>query len=136
MSHVWIIDDDQDDREIFCEIIRDIDASIHCLMWSGGEQALNCLRSFREPTPDLIFLDLNMPKMSGLQCLKELKSDLLFNNIPVVMYSTGCTYKEMNYALQLGAINYITKPCSYLKTLTAIRFFLSAYDLASKPLTS
>ena len=136
MSHVWIIDDDEDDRELFCEIVRDIDASIHCLMWSGGEQALKCLRSFSASIPDLIFLDLNMPKMSGLQCLKELKADLLLNNNPVVMYSTGCTIKEMNYALQLGAINYITKPCSYLKTLLAIQFFINAYDLTGKPLTS
>jgi CheY-like chemotaxis protein len=132
MSHVWIIDDDQDDREIFCEIVRDINISINCLAWSGAEEALNCLRSFREPTPNLIFLDFNMPKMNGLQCLIELKEDILLNNIPVIMYSTGCTFKEMNYALQLGAVNYITKPSCYAKTLNAVQFFLNAYNLTTK----
>jgi hypothetical protein len=50
-------------------------------------------------------------------------------NIPIVMYSTGCTYKEMNHALQLGAVNYVVKPPCYRTTMKAIRFFTNAYNL-------
>ena len=132
MLHVLIIDDDEDDREIFCEIVKEVDCLITCLACNSAEQAFNTLRSLTYPRPDIIFLDLNMPKINGMQFLTELKSDELLKSIPVIIYSTGCSYSEVRRALQLGAINYVIKPCTYKKTVKAIRFFLNAYLVSTK----
>jgi CheY-like chemotaxis protein len=72
--------------------------------------------------PDLILLDLNMPKMDGKQCLDELKKDERLSQIPVFIYTTSSQSKDIEYTLQLGAECFITKPSSArdLQTLLAI----------------
>jgi CheY-like chemotaxis protein len=135
MSHIVIIDDDNDDRDIFCEIVKAINSSIHCLTYKDAEHALRSLKSFDYALPSLIFLDLNMPKMNGIQCLTELKSDPELRKIPVIIYSTGSADRDVFSALQLGAINYVIKPSRYQKTVDAIRFFLKSYNLIPGTMT-
>src|SRR5687768_13149199 len=81
------VDDDNEDIEIFCEAVRDIDPSILCLVAKSADEALQILHSEIE-LPSYIFLDINMPKIDGNMCLKEIKKDARLRNIPVVMYST------------------------------------------------
>jgi len=61
------------------------------------------------PTPDLILLDLNLPKRDGREVLKILKEDSSLNEIPVVIVSTSDREEDVTYALQLGAAAYISK---------------------------
>jgi len=95
------VDDDLEDIEIFCEAVRAVDASIVCLIARSAEEALKILKSDIE-LPAYIFLDINMPKVDGNTCLKEIKKDARLRNIPVIMYSTHTSvtdldvYKEMN----------------------------------------
>jgi CheY-like chemotaxis protein len=69
---ILLIDDDIEDQEIFMGALKQIDQTILCLSFSDGEEALKLLQADIIAVPDLVFLDLNMPKFSGKQCLSEL----------------------------------------------------------------
>src|SRR5688572_18668670 len=113
MPYVLIIDDDEDDRDLFCEVVHDIEPSIHCILARDGQEALLGLRMDEFPKPNLIFLDLNMPRLNGVQCLRELKSDRSLQSIPVVIYTTSKIKEHKDECIQLGAADFITKPTSF-----------------------
>jgi CheY-like chemotaxis protein len=126
MLNILIVDDDEDDRALFCDALHEINSSIHCLIAQNGEEALDGLRSFRLPKPDVIFLDLNMPRLNGMDCLTELKNDTLFRDIPTVIYSTSCFEKDIEMAIQSGAENFIIKPLYFKELCNAIKFILTS----------
>ena len=64
MVYVLIVDDDEDDRDLFCDAVNIVDPSIGCIMARNGEEALEGLKSRDFHTPDIIFLDLNMPRLT------------------------------------------------------------------------
>ena len=108
------VDDDQEDREFFCDALKEIDPSITCLVAESGTQALSLLQGHM-PLPDFIFLDINMPMMDGKQCLKKLKSVPELEPIPVIMYSTSTNTREIRESYKLGAVDFLIKPSSYDK---------------------
>jgi|SRR5690606_20452199 len=108
------VDDDQEDREFFCQALREIDPGITYLAAASGMEALSLLEHM-EPPPDYIFLDINMPLMDGKQCLKALKSLHALEAIPVVMYSTSTDTREIRECYQLGADDFLIKPSRYEK---------------------
>ena len=108
------VDDDPEDREFFCDALREIDPAIACLLAGSGMEALALLES-RKPLPDYIFLDINMPMMDGKQCLKALKSIPEYASIPVIMYSTSTDTREIRECYELGAEDFLIKPHSYEK---------------------
>jgi CheY-like chemotaxis protein len=110
MPYILIVEDDEDDRDLFCSAVYEIDPSIRCILARNGEEALLGLRLKEFPRPNLIFLDLNMPRINGFQCLKELKKDRLLQDIPVAIYSTTDVNEYREECKQLGAIHFITKP--------------------------
>jgi CheY-like chemotaxis protein len=110
MVHVLIVDDDEDDRDLFCEAVNIVDPSIECVMARNGEEALEGLKNGFFPTPDIIFLDLNMPRLNGTQCLRALKRNSLFEHIPVVIYTTSKLKEDKKAAIQGGAVDFVTKP--------------------------
>jgi CheY-like chemotaxis protein len=107
-----IVDDDEDDREMFCEAVERVSSSTRCLHAVNGLEALNILSTNPEK-PDLIFLDLNMPKFGGKQCLAEIKKRHDINNIPVIIYSTSNLLEDKEETAQLGAAAYLHKPTSF-----------------------
>lgn len=112
MKIVFLIDDDQDDREIFKESLLSLDAPVKFEEASNGKDAFEKLTSIGFQKPDLIFLDINMPIMDGWQFLKYIKQDGNFNNIPVIIYSTSSSQEDKALALQHHASDFITKPYS------------------------
>lgn len=109
---ILLADDDQDDKEMFCEALADIDENIICYCAENGSKALQILEK-QDEIPNVIFLDLNMPVMNGWECLKELKSDDRYKNIPVIMISTSSHKNDMDAAADLGAICYFIKPNNF-----------------------
>jgi CheY-like chemotaxis protein len=101
-------DDDIEDIEIFLDLIRAIDPSIKCIDVYNGADVLETLEN-SVLLPDYIFLDLNMPVMSGKVCLKYIKSDERLCHIPVVMLSASNNINDIEYCKELGA-DYILKP--------------------------
>lgn len=112
MITLLIIDDDEDDVQIFCEAVQEIDNSIHCSFANNGDEALQFLKD-ETVKPDFIFLDLNMPRMSGKQFLIQLKKDDSLQHIPVIIYTTTRREEDAREAYELGAAYFLTKPAKF-----------------------
>ncbi|HYF33035.1 MAG TPA: response regulator [Chitinophagaceae bacterium] len=109
MNKIFLLaDDDNDDMQLFCEALESVDPSVICYCAVNGLEVLDILS--REEKPDLIFLDVNMPGMNGWQCLKAIKEIEAYKHIPVFMYSTSAHQREVDIALNLGAMCFFTKP--------------------------
>jgi CheY-like chemotaxis protein len=112
-SFFLLADDDRDDAELFSEALTAIDPDITFHHVENGEAVLDYLTNADGDKPDVIFLDLNMPAMSGWQCLAKLKNISNLKEIPVVMYSTSSNPREKEIALDLGAVGFVTKPTDF-----------------------
>jgi CheY-like chemotaxis protein len=106
---ILLADDDNDDREIFSEALASLDADVVYQGVEDGKEAIETLFSDMS-RPNIIFLDINMPVMSGWDVLKKVKSDSRYVDIPVIVYSTSSGEKEKKIALDLGAFCFVTKP--------------------------
>lgn len=106
---VFLVDDDVDDQEIFALALAEVDDSISCITARNGMEALEQLKE-RRWIPDWIFLDLNMPRMNGKQCLKEIKGLQELTHVPVIIYSTSCELRDIEETKALGATAFISKP--------------------------
>jgi PleD family two-component response regulator len=104
---ILLIDDDEDEFELFIEALHEADFNCDCIFAKTAEQALNFLRY---TVPDFIFLDYNMPKINGLKCLTKIKQLTNSKDIPVVLYSTGITDELSKIAISNGATLCIKKP--------------------------
>jgi CheY-like chemotaxis protein len=112
-TKILLIDDDSDDRVLFREAIQEIAPDTTCVTESEGYKALADLFDSRPPLPDVIFLDINMPTISGWDCISKIKSHKKTKDIPVVMISTSCHSKDADNAARLGAICLVTKTGDY-----------------------
>ncbi|MES2649147.1 MAG: response regulator [Bacteroidota bacterium] len=109
---VFLVDDDRDDREIFIEALAEVDNSFFCVTAESGEEALKELHT-TSIVPNYIFLDLNMPRMNGRECLVEIKSIERLKEIPIIIYTTSSLQKERDELVKLGASMFITKPANF-----------------------
>lgn len=119
-KHVFIVDDDIDDRDLFIEAVDQIDPSIVCKSAQDGQEALQKLNESNGALPDIIFLDLNMPRINGKQCLEQLKNTDHLKHIPVAIYSTSSFQKDIDETRQLGAEYFITKPANFRELCSVI----------------
>ena|GEM_PF-130366 len=108
----FLIDDDEDDQEIFTLALGNVDEAIHCITANDGIEALHTLNLDNNFIPDFIFLDLNMVRMNGLECLVEIRKIQRLQNTPIIIYSTSSEEKDISATRQLGAADYIIKPPS------------------------
>jgi CheY-like chemotaxis protein len=113
MANVLIVDDDEDDRDLFCTAVHELEPKINCILARNGEEALQGLRLEKFLKPDLIFLDLNMPRFNGIQFLREVKKDNLLPIIPIVIYTASQQQQDLEEAKELGAAHFLAKPSSF-----------------------
>ncbi|HTB32522.1 MAG TPA: response regulator [Bacteroidia bacterium] len=116
---ILLVDDDHSERELFKEAVLEVDPDISYLSAEDGTDALTLLTSIADNLPDVIFMDINMPGMNGWTCLIKIKDDERFQNIPVIMYSTSNHQRDVDIAMEYGALCFCVKPENY-KTLTYI----------------
>lgn len=109
---IFMIDDDQDDREIFAEAILKCYPNIEITFAVDGSEALEILRACNR-YPDVIFLDYNMPRMTGIECLRALKGQEKTRSIPIIMYTTSGDARDRNITAMLGADHFMRKPNSF-----------------------
>lgn len=106
-----LVDDDMDDVSLFEDTLKQVDPAINFSHAEDGQQALDLLESGKV-RPNLIFLDLNMPRMDGKQCLSLIKEDPALKSIPVIMYTTSSQSHDIEETMLKGAVCFITKPSS------------------------
>jgi DNA-binding NtrC family response regulator len=130
MTKCLLIDDDADDQEIFSMAMRDADSSVHCIFASDGVYGLDVLNSDPSFLPRCIFIDMNMPRMNGLQCLTEIKKIKRLNGTPIYMYSTSADPAMTEEAIKIGALDFIIKPSSIADLTLILRRLLSIHSHA------
>ncbi len=119
LNILWV-EDNEGDTKIGLKAFREQVPRNTIHIARNGEDALDFMYhrgnypdSRKFPRPDLILLDISMPKMDGLEFLKILKQDSRFKHIPIVMFTTSVSQCDINDSFQNGAASYITKPVTY-----------------------
>ena len=111
---ILMVDDDAEDQMLMQEIFSELGVPDVAHYEESGEKALSYLENLStEELPEVIVLDLNMPRLNGTQVLKLLKSNERLKDINVIIYSTSVNHIEKEQTLKLGAYSYIIKPSSY-----------------------
>jgi CheY-like chemotaxis protein len=109
---ILLADDDSDDTEMFIEAAEIADKNVTCLTAVNGEELFKKMQVL-DKKPEIIFLDMNMPIMNGLQCLKAIKTDERYKEVPVIMISTSSHKTEVETCLKNGALCYLVKPTNF-----------------------
>jgi DNA-binding response OmpR family regulator len=128
MNHyrsILLIDDDTEDQEIFLDAIKEVDPGVYCAVANDAEAALRQLNEEIVIRPDIVFIDLNMPKINGKQLLMELKRYEHLRGIPVIMYSTFFGPKDIEEISSLGAVHYMIKATRFVELCNALKYVLS-----------
>ncbi len=108
--HIMLADDDEDDRLFFKEAFEEVKIKYAITTFNDGEQLMAYLNVPDNPLPDIIFLDLNMPRKSGMECLKEIRENDRLKRISVAIYSTSSSEQDIEDTFVAGANVYIRKP--------------------------
>lgn len=116
----FVIDDDMDDQEIFSIAANKVDPAIQCTFANDGVHALE--RVTHEPAfnPGCIFLDVNMPRMNGIECLEALRGIDRLLNVPIFICSTSADPKIIAKVKALGAHDFIVKPATISEFATVL----------------
>lgn len=112
MKYIILADDDADDRDFFADALNEISVQTELTTANDGIELMNTLAETvtEPPPPHVIFLDLNMPRKNGFECLKEIRETPKLINIPVVIFSTSSNENIIDTTFSLGANCYICKP--------------------------
>ena len=111
--NILLADDDTDDCSFFKLAIEELLPSTKLTIVNDGDQLMDCLSKGNEHLPDVLFLDINMPRKNGLECLSEIKQNSKLKTIPVVMFSTSNSWDTINMLFNCGANVYIHKPSEF-----------------------
>lgn len=117
--HIILADDDEDDRLFFTDAFSEIKISTKVQTYNDGVELMNYLNQEESLLPDVLFLDLNMPKKNGIECLLEIKSNTRFDAIAIAIYSTSSSEEHIEETFVNGANIYIKKPNDF-KTLKKV----------------
>jgi CheY-like chemotaxis protein len=108
--HILLADDDEGDRMLFKDAFSEMKIKTIVTTVNDGIQLMNWLNKEDNHIPYLIFLDLNMPRKNGLECLKEIRNTEKLKDILIAIYSTSDNEKDMEETFLNGANVYLTKP--------------------------
>lgn len=106
----FLIDDDDDDLDIFSMALEQVSESANFISARDGMEAIQKLKTDPTLKPDFIFIDMNMPRMNGKQCLTELRKIERLKEVPVYIYSTSSDPMNVEESKKLGAADFIIKP--------------------------
>ncbi|MFE3870793.1 response regulator [Flavobacterium sp. ZS1P70] len=108
--NICLADDDQDDRLFFTDAFDELKIKTKVSTFNDGAELMNYLNNADSILPNVLFLDLNMPKKNGVECLSEIKRNEKFNDIAIAIYSTSSSEEHIEETFINGANIYIKKP--------------------------
>ncbi len=108
--NIILADDDEDDRLFFTDAFDELKITTKVKTFNDGVYLMDYLNDKESDLPNVLFLDLNMPRKSGMECLKELKQNAKFNNVAIAIYSTSASEEDIENTFVMGANIYIKKP--------------------------
>lgn len=109
-TNVLLADDDTDDCRFFELALNELTLNTELTIVHNGEQLMSYLTDESNKIPDVLFLDLNMPRKNGFECLLEIKLNKKIGNIPIIVYSTSLEQERVNELRENGAQYFIRKP--------------------------
>jgi CheY-like chemotaxis protein len=110
---ILLADDDADDCIFFKEAVEELFLCPHLLTMPDGEQLMEYLNYEANKLPDILFLDLNMPRKNGFECLSEIKLNPKLKQLPVIVFSTSFEQEVVNLLYKNGAQYFIRKPSEF-----------------------
>ena len=128
-----LIEDDEIDVLTFRRSIKELRITNELYVAGDGEEAFDILRAPKRALPCLIFLDLNMPRMTGMEFLKMIKIDEEFKRIPVVVLTTSKDERDKIESFELGVAGYMVKPVDYRHFIEVIRTLNQYWTLSELP---
>ncbi len=128
-----LVEDDSVDVMTVKRALKDIKVTNRLVHAVDGEEALKYLRSEGNKKPCIVLLDLNMPKMNGIEFLKIVKADEELIKIPLVVLTTSKDEQDKIESFKLGVAGYIVKPTDYKKFVEAVRTIELYWTLSELP---
>jgi CheY-like chemotaxis protein len=107
--HILLADDDEDDRYFFERALSVIPIPTRMTTVGDGEKLMVYLAKHAAKLPDILFLDLNMPRKNGLECLQEIEHNEKLKQLPIIIYSTSLPGEAADILYNLGAYYYVRK---------------------------
>ena len=114
-NSIILADDDPDDCQIFKEVLDAMHYGSKLITFTDGAKLVKHVSNNSKPENHYIFLDINMPKMDGIECLRYVRSRISYNSVAVVMLSTTSVTSTIEQCYYLGASRYIIKPMTFPK---------------------
>ena len=130
---ILLVEDDNVDAMTVKRAFKDLKVLNPLVITTNGEEALQYLRNESNETPCVVLLDLNMPKMNGIEFLKVVKADETLRKIPVVVLTTSKEESDIVESFNLGVAGYIVKPVDYKRFVEAIRAIDLYWTLSELP---
>ena len=122
--HVILADDDKDDHLFFKDALNELAMPLQVTTVENGEELMQLLGKKTDILQHVLFMDLNMPRKNGFECLEEIKLNAALKQLPVIIFSTSIDDEVVNKAYEKGANYYIRKPVSFLQLKSAIQLAL------------
>lgn len=125
-TNIYLADDDEDDRFIFEDALNDTMPGTQLKTARNGLELMNKMLNEDTTTPDLIFLDLNMPVKNGFECLDEIRNSIKLKDVPVVIYTSSNNPDDVSTTFKLGADLYCVKSVTYPDLKNKIKKIVSS----------
>lgn len=106
-KHVWLCDDDEEDHFFFEQGLKEVSPTVQLTSFYNCHELLLHLHNTR---PDLLFLDLNLPMLSGMECLKSIREQRSLKRLPVIMYTSSNYFIDVHASYGFGATLHVVKP--------------------------
>jgi CheY-like chemotaxis protein len=130
---ILVVEDDRVDAMTVKRSLKELNITNHVEIAGNGEEALAYLRNPQQEKPCIILLDLNMPRMSGMEFLRIIKHDQAFKRIPVVVLTTSRDEQDKIESFDLGVAGYMIKPVDYWQFVEVVKTINLYWTLSEMP---
>ena len=130
---ILLVEDDRVDAMTVERSLKEIKVTNPLQVANNGEEALDVLKNSQQPRPCIILLDLNMPKMNGLEFLKVIKSERRWQRIPVIVLTTSRNDQDKIESFNMGVAGYMIKPVDYWQFVEVVKTIDLYWTLSELP---